>query len=36
MALIRLNNATVSYEGDLAAENVSFSVEKGDYLVILG
>ena len=36
MALIRLNNATVSYEGDLAAENVSFSVEKVDYLVILG
>ena len=36
MALIRLNHATVSYEGDLAAENVSFSVEKGDYLVILG
>ena len=36
MALIRLNNATVSYEGDLAAENVSFSVEKGDYRVILG
>ena len=36
MALIRLNNATVSYEDDLAAENVSFSVEKGDYLVILG
>ncbi len=36
MALIRLNNATVSYEGDLAAENVSFSVGKGDYLVILG
>ena len=36
MALIRLNNATVSYEGDLAAENVSFSVEKGDYLVIPG
>lgn len=36
MALIRLNNATVSYEGDLAAENVSFSVKKGDYLVILG
>ena len=36
MALIRLNNVTVSYEGDLAAENVSFSVEKGDYLVILG
>ena len=36
MALIRLNNATVSYEGDLAAENVSFSVETGDYLVILG
>ena len=36
MALITMTNASVSYEGDAAFANVSFSVEKGDYLVILG
>ena len=36
MALITMNNASVSYEGDAAFTDVSFSVEKDDYLVILG
>ena len=36
MALIRVENLTISYEGVYAVQDVSFCVEQGDYLVILG
>lgn len=36
MALIRLEDAVISYEGSVAVSGASFAVEKGDYLVILG
>ena len=36
MSLIRLEDAVISYEGSVAVNAASFSVEKGDYLVILG
>ena len=36
MALITVADVTIAYEGLIAAENVSFQIEKGDYLVIVG
>ena len=36
MALIQLTDVTIAFEGVNAVENVSFSVEKGDYLVMVG
>ena len=36
MALITVADVTISYEGLIAAENVSFQVDRGDYLVIVG
>lgn len=36
MALITLNDVTVAFEGVAAVEHVSFRVEKGDYMVIVG
>lgn len=36
MALIKCENAAFGYDGTVAAENVTFSVEKGDYLYIIG
>ena len=32
MALITCQNVKVGYEGRTVAENINFSVEKGDYL----
>ena len=36
MALMKIDKLSVSYEGDPAVRDVSFRVEEGDYLVILG
>ena len=36
MALITMKDVTIAFEGVAAVKNASFSVEKGDYLVILG
>lgn len=36
MALITCQNVKVGYEGRTVAENINFSVEKGDYLFIIG
>lgn len=36
VALIELENVTVAFEGVTAVENVSFTVERGDYLVMIG
>ena len=36
MALIAIENAQISYEGVTAVRDATFSVEKGDYLVIIG
>lgn len=36
MALIALKNVTVAFEGVNAVENVSFEVNRGDYLVLIG
>ncbi len=36
MELLSLKNVSVGYEGKAVAENVSFSVSKGDYLCIIG
>ena len=36
MALITCQNVKVGYEGRAVAENINFSVEKGDYLFIIG
>lgn len=36
MALIALKNVTVAFEGVNAVENVSFEVDRGDYLVLIG
>ena len=36
MALIKLENAVISYEGSVAVSGASFAVNRGDYLVILG
>ena len=36
MALIQLTDVTIAFEGVNAVENVSFAVERGDYLVMVG
>lgn len=36
MALITCQNVKVGYEGRVVAENINFSVEKGDYLFLIG
>lgn len=36
MALITCQNVKVGYEGRVVAENINFTVEKGDYLFIVG
>jgi len=36
MALIQLRNVTIAFEGMVAVDRVSLSVERGDYLVVLG
>ena len=36
MALITLKDVTIAYEGVVAVENVRLSIDKGDYLVIVG
>jgi len=36
MSLIKIENLTLSYEGRRVIENMSFSVNKGDYLCIIG
>lgn len=36
MALIKVKDVTITYEGVPAVQNASFRVESGDYLVILG
>ncbi len=34
--LIKVQNVTLTYEKEVAVENVSFEIEKGDYLCIVG
>lgn len=36
MALLKVNNLRLGYGGATVAENISFSVNKGDYLCIIG
>lgn len=36
MALIAMKNVTIAFEGAVAVDNVSLSVDKGDYLVVVG
>lgn len=36
MALIALKDVTIAFEGSVAVDRVSLTVEKGDYLVVLG
>ena len=36
MALIAMKDVTIAFEGDVAVDRVSLSVERGDYLVVLG
>lgn len=36
MALITLQNVTIAFEGIAAVENVNFSIDRGDYAVIIG
>ena len=36
MALITCQNVKIGYEGRVVAENINFSVEKGDYLFLIG
>ena len=36
MALITLENVTIAFEGVPAVENVSYQVNRGDYMVIIG
>ena len=36
MALIRLQDVTIAFEGRVAVDHVSLSVDRGDYLVIIG
>ena len=36
MALIAMKDVTIAFEGDVAVDRVSFEVERGDYLVIVG
>ena len=36
MALLSIENLTVGYEGEAVLGNISFSIDKGDYLCIVG
>lgn len=36
MALITLADVTIAFEGVVAVENVSFHIDRGDYLVVVG
>ena len=36
MALITLKDVTIAFEGVAAIEHVNLSIERGDYLVIVG
>ena len=36
MALLSIDNLTVGYEGEAVLGNISFSIDKGDYLCIVG
>ncbi len=36
MALIAMQDVTIAFEGDVAVDRVSFEVDRGDYLVIVG
>ncbi len=36
MALISCRNVTIKYDGHIAVDNISFHVEQGDYLYIVG
>lgn len=36
MALLSIENLTVGYEGEAVLDNISFSIDKGDYLCIVG
>ena len=36
MALITLKDVTIAFEGVVAVENANLSIERGDYLVIVG
>lgn len=36
MALITVKNVTITFEGIPAVQNVSFQIERGDYLVLVG
>ena len=36
MALLKLKDVTIAFEGDVAVDHVSLSVERGDYLVVMG
>lgn len=36
MALITLKDVTIAFEGTVAVENANLSIDKGDYLVIVG
>ena len=36
MALITLKDVTIAFEGVTAVEHVSFEIDRGDYLVIIG
>ena len=36
MALLSIENLTVGYEGEAVLDNISFSIDKGDYLCIIG
>jgi zinc transport system ATP-binding protein len=36
MSIIEANNLTLAYNGYIAAENITFSLDKGDYLCVVG
>ena len=36
MSLITLKDVTIAFEGVIAVENVRLSIDRGDYLVIVG
>ena len=36
MSLIYCHNLNIAYDGHLAVDNVSFDIEEGDYLCIVG
>ena len=36
MSLIAVRNVTIAFDGVAAVENVSFQIDRGDYLVIVG